>query len=167
MAEYTIEQLEDLTGFARRTIRYYIQQGLVEAPFGARKTPRYTERHVEQLLLIRKYKEAGLNLSRIASLLQTQGVLGEHLPHADASSEPSSKPSSQPSSKHSPQGNAAGDISFVSRIHIADGVSLDVDSARCNLTQHQLRDLANSIVSQLQQQLNPQEQQGPQGATNE
>ncbi|MFC7003054.1 MerR family transcriptional regulator [Pseudobowmanella zhangzhouensis] len=39
MADYSLSELETLTGLAARTIRFYIQKGLVQAPFGARKTP--------------------------------------------------------------------------------------------------------------------------------
>lgn len=140
MADYTIEQLEDLTGFARRTIRYYIQQGLVEAPFGARKTPRYTEHHVEQLLLVRKYKDAGLNLGRIAALLKQGESQANHLPSTPAA--------------------PASDISLVSRLHISSGVTLDIDRALCHLTEGQVRELANTILTSVNQQLTSSSSQG-------
>jgi DNA-binding transcriptional MerR regulator len=133
--DYTIEQLEDLTGFARRTIRYYIQQGLVEAPFGARKTPRYTEQHVEQLLLVRKYKDAGLNLGRIAELLK--------------------KGESQIANAPSAAATFVSDISLVSRLHISAGVTLDIDRAQCNLTEEQLKELANTINATVNKQATP------------
>lgn len=125
MSDYSIEQLEELTGFARRTIRFYIQQGLVEAPFGARKTPRYTQQHVEQLLKIRQYKDAGLNLKRIAQLL-------------NFSNEESDEPENR---------EQIGSVSLVSRICIANGVSLDIDRSQCSLNDAQIRQLASDVIS--------------------
>lgn len=125
MNDYSIEQLEELTGFARRTIRFYIQQGLVEAPFGARKTPRYTQKHVEQLLKVRQYKEAGLNLKRIAQLL-TSGS------ESNASQELIDK---------------EGSVSLISRIQIGSGVTLDIDRSQCSLSDDHIRNLAREIHS--------------------
>lgn len=127
MADYSIEELEELTGFARRTIRYYIQQELIDAPFGARKTPRYTQQHVEQLLKIRQYKEAGLNLRRIAQLLKTTEA--QH-------------------SLASPM-STTGNVSLVSRIHLTAGVSIDIDRSQCSLNDDQIRQLASEITTRL------------------
>ena len=123
MADYSLSELETLTGLAARTIRFYIQKGLVQAPFGARKTPRYTEKHVEQLLLVKQYKDAGLNLGRIAQLLNQTDI---PTPQIDT-----------------------GSISVISRIAIAPGVALDIDRGVCTLTDQQLRDLANHIIQSL------------------
>jgi DNA-binding transcriptional MerR regulator len=125
MNDYSIEQLEELTGFARRTIRFYIQQGLVEAPFGARKTPRYTQKHVEQLLKVRQYKEAGLNLKRIAQLLTSGSEI-------NASQELIDK---------------EGSVSLISRIQIGSGVTLDIDRSQCSLSDDHIRNLAREIHS--------------------
>lgn len=125
MNDYSIEQLVELTGFARRTIRFYIQQGLVEAPFGARKTPRYTQKHVEQLLKVRQYKEAGINLKRIAQLLNSGS-------DSNAGQEFIDK---------------AGSVSLISRIHVGNGITLDIDRNQCSLNDDHIRNLASEIHS--------------------
>ena len=125
MNDYSIEQLEELTGFARRTIRFYIQQGLVEAPFGARKTPRYTQTHVEQLLKVRQYKEAGLNLKRIAQLLTSGSDSNTGQEFIDK----------------------AGSVSLISRIQIGSGITLDIDRSQCSLNDDHIRNLASEIHS--------------------
>ena len=44
----SIEQLATLVGLPTRTVRYYIQQGLVSRPLGAKRGAFYERRHVEQ-----------------------------------------------------------------------------------------------------------------------
>ena len=52
-----------------RMVRYYIQIGLVDRPEGETRAARYGARHLEQLLLIRKWTAAGVALERIRELL--------------------------------------------------------------------------------------------------
>ena len=67
---FGIDQLCALTGVARRTVRFYTQKGLLEPPEGERRGAYYTRRHLEQLLLIRKWQAAGVSLERIGRLLK-------------------------------------------------------------------------------------------------
>ncbi|MDF2177935.1 MerR family transcriptional regulator [Aliiglaciecola sp. CAU 1673] len=135
MTDYNLDELEQLTGLARRTIRYYIQKGLVEAPFGARKTPRYTARHVEQLLQVRKYKEAGLNLARIAALLGKDE-------EGSASSDDMD----------------IGDVRVITRMQIASGITLDIDPRKNQLSDEAVRGLASIIGDYLNQQQGNQDE---------
>jgi hypothetical protein len=48
---------------------YYIQLGLVDRPDGETRAARYGPRHVEQLLQVRKWSDAGVSLERIRELL--------------------------------------------------------------------------------------------------
>jgi DNA-binding transcriptional MerR regulator len=66
---YTIDELSDLTGFSRRTIRYYIQQGLLEPPAGRGRGGFYYDSHVETLKRIKALQEDGFNLGVIAQRL--------------------------------------------------------------------------------------------------
>jgi len=50
----TLDDLASLTGTTPRTVRFYIQQGLVSRPEGAKRGAFYLRRHVEQLLMIRR-----------------------------------------------------------------------------------------------------------------
>lgn len=65
---YTIEELCELTGFSRRTIRFYIQQGLVDPPAGRGRGGFYYDSHVEQLQAIKRHQERGLKLSEILKI---------------------------------------------------------------------------------------------------
>ncbi len=66
---YLIEDLCERTGFTRRTIRYYIQSGLLEPPAGRGRGGFYDESHLRRLLEIRSQQERGLRLQAIRQLL--------------------------------------------------------------------------------------------------
>jgi len=58
----TIRQLADRAGVTQRTIRYYTDEGLIDAPVDKVRTPRYTERHLLQLLAAARLKSGYLPL---------------------------------------------------------------------------------------------------------
>ena len=67
---YSLEDIATLVELPRRTVRYYIQSGLVDRPQGIGKGAYYTQAHVEQLLMVRKWQLAGLSLERIAEVMK-------------------------------------------------------------------------------------------------
>jgi DNA-binding transcriptional MerR regulator len=67
---YRIEDLGERTGFSRRTIRFYIQSGLLEPPAGRGRGGFYGERHLERLLRIRALQDRGLRLNAIRRMLE-------------------------------------------------------------------------------------------------
>lgn len=71
---FTLDEIATLSELPRRTVRYYIQSGLIDRPQGVGKGAYYTQRHVEQLLLVRKWQLAGLSLERIGELLRQQAT---------------------------------------------------------------------------------------------
>lgn len=68
--QYTIDELSELSGFSRRTIRYYIQEGLLDPPAGRGRGGFYYDSHIHKLSKIRDLQERGLKLSSIAPLLK-------------------------------------------------------------------------------------------------
>jgi DNA-binding transcriptional MerR regulator len=67
---YTIEELVDLTSFSRRTIRYYVQEGLLEPPAGRGRGGFYYDSHLDRLLEIRSLQGRGMKLAAIRQMLQ-------------------------------------------------------------------------------------------------
>ncbi len=65
---YTIDQLSELSGYSRRTIRYYVQQGLLEPPAGRGRGGFYYDSHLQRLREIRARQEQGIKLSAIQEL---------------------------------------------------------------------------------------------------
>jgi DNA-binding transcriptional MerR regulator len=62
---FTLDQLSALTDLPLRTIRYYIQLGLVDRHEGDRKHARYTQKHLDQVLQVRALADQGMPLERI------------------------------------------------------------------------------------------------------
>lgn len=121
---YTADELATLAGVPRRTLRYYIQLGLVEPPIGQTRAAHYTWRHLRRLLEIRDLTEQGFSLERVGELLQDPG----ETPPAAGIPRP-------------------GSLSVRSHIHLADGVELVVDPGRAGLTPEQLRRLAREALT--------------------
>lgn len=71
----TIRQLADRAGVTQRTIRYYTDEGLIDAPVDKVRTARYTERHLLQLLAAARLKSGYLPLrvirARMAGMSDT------------------------------------------------------------------------------------------------
>ena len=55
-----------------RTVRFYIQKGLLPGPEGEKRGAYYTDAHLAELLRIRQWQDAGLSLDAIAALLQAR-----------------------------------------------------------------------------------------------
>ena len=67
---YALSDLCVLADLPTRTVRYYVQIGLVDRPEGETRAARYGAKHLEHLLLIKKWTTAGVSLDRIRALLQ-------------------------------------------------------------------------------------------------
>lgn len=122
---FTLDELGSLADLPRRTVRYYIQIGLVDRPEGAGRGAHYTTRHLDQLLEIRKWQQAGLSLDRIRELLSTGE--GEVL-----------MPPPLPRQK--------GSVEVWSHVVINDGIELTIDPKRANLTPEDVRELATGVM---------------------
>ena len=111
-----LDEIAALAELPRRTVRYYIQSGLIDRPQGVAKGAWYTQRHVEQLLLVRKWQLAGLSLERIGELLRQQAT--GPLP---------------------PTPRRPGTVEVWSHVVVADGVELALEPGRAGLTPEQVR----------------------------
>jgi DNA-binding transcriptional MerR regulator len=119
-----IDQLAERSGLPPRTVRYYIQRGLVDRPQGERRGAWYTARHLEQLLRIRRWTEAGLSLEGIAKLLSGD---------ADAPAEVV----------------RAGTIAVRSHLLLGEGLELVIDPDRARLSTAEVRELADAVTAAL------------------
>jgi len=68
--KYTIEDLCEITGYTRRTIRYYIQEGLIDPPAGRGRGGFYFDSHLKRLLEIKSLQDKGLKLAAILEVLK-------------------------------------------------------------------------------------------------
>jgi DNA-binding transcriptional MerR regulator len=66
---YAIGDLATLGGVSRRTVRYYVQEGLIPSPLGVGRGNHYDAAHLEQLLRVKAMQEAGRTLDEIRRAL--------------------------------------------------------------------------------------------------
>ena len=119
---FTLDELAALSGLPARTVRYYIQLGLVDRPIGETRAAHYTQRHLEQLLEIRRWTRAGLSLERIRELL-------------------SGAPPQAPARPRGP-----GTVEVWSHLVVDDGVELMVEPGRAGLSPEQVRALFKGVT---------------------
>ncbi len=67
--KYSIDDLSELTGFSRRTIRFYIQENIIEPPAGRGRGGFYFDSHLSGLSKIKQLQEKGLNLENIRKII--------------------------------------------------------------------------------------------------
>ncbi|MDO8804980.1 MAG: MerR family transcriptional regulator [Elusimicrobiota bacterium] len=82
MGKYTIDQLCEQTGLSRRTIRFYVQQGVIDPPAGRGRGGFYDSGHLARLLKIRDLQKKGLTLEAIATILSGKKPAGEPAVHS-------------------------------------------------------------------------------------
>lgn len=119
---FPFDELCVLADLPSRTVRYYIQRGLVDRPIGETRAAYYTRQHLDQLLTVKKWAGAGLSLERVGELL-----------HGEADEPP--LPRKRP-----------GDISVWSRLHVAEGVEISIDPGQAELTPEQVRAFAKKVM---------------------
>jgi DNA-binding transcriptional MerR regulator len=140
---YPLTELCVLADLSPRTVRYYVQIGLVNRPEGGTRAARYGAPHLEQLLLIKKWTAAGVSLERIRELLK-----GEDAPIP-------------------PRSRAIGSIEVRSHMLIAEGVEFVIEPGRAGLSPEQVRNLVKGVMAVYEQviseQIDLEQQKEPRG----
>jgi DNA-binding transcriptional MerR regulator len=127
--KFTIDELCSLAGMNKRKVRYYIQKGLVDRPEGTGKGAYYTRTQLEQLLGIRKWKDAGLSLERIRGILA-----GEKNAYTPGKPVPPQRMKKQ------------GSVEVWSHLYVDDGVELHIEPNRAGLEPDQVNDLFREVI---------------------
>ncbi|MDR1870978.1 MAG: helix-turn-helix domain-containing protein [Deltaproteobacteria bacterium] len=118
---YSIETLGSLTGLSQRTIRYYIQVGLVSRPEGQGRGSRYTNQHLGELLNVAKLASQGFSLEAIRRIVTEEPNQGQLRP-------------------------AQGTIAVRSHIYLAPGVELVISPEESKLSPMEVRLLINETL---------------------
>ncbi len=121
---YTADELAAASGTPRRTIRYYIQLGLIDRPVGETRAAHYTWKHLGQLLRIRELAEEGYSLERIAERLKAP---------------PGNPPPAPP----------PGTLAVRTHLALAPGLELVIDPGIAGLSPEQLRAFARDCLASL------------------
>jgi DNA-binding transcriptional MerR regulator len=106
-----------------RTVRYYVQNGLVDKPEGETRAARYGASHLEQVLQIKKWTEAGVSLERIKGLL-----------HGDVPPVPA-------------LAKKSGAVEVHSHLHVADGLEIVIEPTRAQLSPAQVRQFTRGVMA--------------------
>ena len=120
---FSLDELCKLANTSKRTIRFYMQQQLVDRPVGEKRAAHYTTTHLDQLLTIRKWQEAGLSLERIGEILKAPD--DDDLP---------------------PPRRESGVPEVWSHMVISDGLELQVNASQARLSPEALRHLLHEVM---------------------
>jgi DNA-binding transcriptional MerR regulator len=119
---FTLDDICSLTDFPKRTVRYYMQLGLVDRPIGETRAAQYAEDHLTQLLKIKKLTDAGVSLERIRDVL-TGG------------DEPVPLRQKRP-----------GSIEVKSHLHVMPGIELQISPEDAGMSPEQVRALVKAVM---------------------
>ncbi|MEN9862932.1 MAG: hypothetical protein RLZZ601_696 [Pseudomonadota bacterium] len=125
--KYTFEELCTLTGVSSRTLRYYIQIGLVDKPIGQTRGAHYLSLHIEKILRIKQLTEAGISLERIREVLS-----GSPMPLPERAKKP-------------------GDISVRTHLWVGEGIEIEVSAETAGLSPEQLRAFLKGVMQMYEQ----------------
>jgi len=120
--KFNLEELCKLTDFSVRTVRYYMQLGLVDRPVGETRAAHYTQKHLDQLILIKRLTDSGISLERVGEVMA-----GGEPPISTARKQP-------------------GSIEVKSHLFIAPGIELEISAEEAGMSPEQLRSMIKEIM---------------------
>ena len=121
--QHTLNELCVLADLPVRTVRYYVQNDLVDKPQGETRAARYGAKQLEQVLLIKKWTAAGVSLDRIRELLQ-----GEDAPVPA-------------------RVRKAGSVEVWSHLYVADGLEVLIEPGRAQMSPEQVRAFTRGVMA--------------------
>ena len=124
---FSLDELCTLTDLPKRTVRYYMQMGLVDRPIGETRAAHYLTAHLDQLLKVKQLSDAGISLERIADIQN-----GEELQIPIRPRKP-------------------GDIQVKSHIHVAPGIELQISPEEADMSTEQIRALVKAVMKTIQE----------------
>ena len=124
---FSLDELCTLTDLPKRTVRYYMQMGLVNRPIGETRAAHYLTAHLDQLLKVKQLTDSGISLERIADIQN-----GEELPVP-------------------PKPRKPGDIQVRSHVHVAPGIELQISPEEADMSPEQIRALVKAVMKTIQE----------------
>jgi DNA-binding transcriptional MerR regulator len=119
---FSLDELATLAALPKRTVRYYIQMGLLDRPVGETRGAHYLPSHLDALLRIRRLTEAGISLERVREVLRGD-------------------PPAVPLRALRP-----GSVEVRSHIWIAPGVELQVSPDQADVSPEDIRKFAQAVT---------------------
>ena len=124
---FSLDELCTLTDLPKRTVRYYMQMGLVDRPIGETRAAHYLSAHLDQLLKVKQLTDAGISLERISEIQNCEELQIPAKPR---------KP---------------GDIQVKSHIHVAPGIELQISPEEADMSPEQIRALVKAVMKTIQE----------------
>jgi DNA-binding transcriptional MerR regulator len=134
---FSIGELADCSGTSRRSIRFYVQRGLLQPPLGLGRGRHYGSEHHARLQEIQKLQAAGHSLDAIKRILD-----GDLAPAAEKARAYTARVA---------RGMA---VELWTKIHLADGAELQLDTAKHPLNVDQLLAIQQSVAEILRRTSN-------------
>jgi len=120
---FTLDELCALTDYNKRTVRYYMQLGLMPRPIGEARAAYYTGEHLARLLRVKQLSAAGVSLERIREVLA-----GEESPVPPRTCRP-------------------GTVAIRSHLYVAPGIEVQIAPDESGLTPEDIRALVKDIMA--------------------
>ncbi len=127
---FTANELSQLTDIPKRTVRYYIQLGLVDRPIGETKAAYYVDTHLDQLIRVKRLTEDKVPLERIRQVMNGEVE-------------------APPISTRKP-----GSIEVKTHVHVLPGVEIQISPELSGLSPEQIRMLLKVVMAATQRVLN-------------
>ena len=120
---FSLDDLCTLTALPKRTVRYYIQMGLLDRPVGETRAAHYLSSHLDSLLRIKQLTDAGISLERVREVL---------------AGEPPVVP---------PRPRRPGSVDVRSHLWIAPGIEVQISPEEAQASPEQVRALAKAVLA--------------------
>lgn len=124
-ATFSLDDLCKKTGLPVRTVRYYIQMGLIDRPEGGGRGAFYAQRHLDQLLVVLNLQRKGMSLEAIREFASR--------------AEPARAAAAAP--------RMAGGVEVWTHLNVEDGVELHIEPGRAGLSPEQVRSLFAEVLA--------------------
>lgn len=122
---FSIDELADRAEVSRRTVRFYVQRGLLPAPRGLGRGRHYDASHLHALMRIRAWQEEGVPLALIARRLQAGASEPESQARgAGAGTHPGTADRAQPALPM--EAGRAAPVTVWTHVQLAEGVTLQL-----------------------------------------
>ncbi len=119
---FSLDDLCTLTDLPKRTVRYYMQLGLIDRPVGETRGAHYTGKHLDQLLRVKQLSDAGVSLDRIREVM------------SGATAPVPMRP------------RRAGSIDVRSHLHVAHGIEIQISPEEAGMTPAQIRAFVREVM---------------------
>ncbi len=120
---FSLDDLCTLAALPKRTVRYYIQMGLLDRPVGETRAAHYLSSHLDSLLRIKQLTDAGISLERVREVL---------------AGEPPVVP---------PRPRRPGSVDVRSHLWIAPGIEVQISPEEAQASPEQVRALAKAVLA--------------------